>query len=61
MYKDLDFDIPNSARQNMKYEPAPPGFAKSDKDELPPDEVDDYIVDYNDAFFTDHMQQYFGM
>jgi len=61
MYNDLDFDIPKSARQNMKFDPAPPGFARNFEDDLPPDEVDDYFDEYKDRFFTDHMQQYFGM
>jgi len=61
MFQDLDFKVPETARKNLKFNPAAPGWNYFDKEEVPLDTVDDFIADYEKTFFVDHMQQYYGM
>jgi len=61
MFKNFDFKVPETARKNMKFEPAAGGYNFFNKEEVPIDTVDDFIAEYEEQFFVDHMQQYYGM
>ena len=60
MYKNLDFNYPESGRKKLKFDPAPPSFNGIFKN-VPIDDVDAYIANYEDRTFLKRMQQYFGM
>lgn len=61
LYSDLEFDYPKTGRKNMKFDPAPPTFNWINKNEVPIDEVDEFLEEYKERFFLRHMQQYFAM
>jgi hypothetical protein len=63
MYDDIHFKVPETARKNWKFDPAPPGFNSFAEDEAPPiDDVDTWIDEFeNGPFWQRHMQQYYGM
>jgi len=63
LYEDIHFKVPDSARRNWKFSPAPPGFNSFPKDEAPPiGEVDEWIEEFeNGPFWQRHMRQYYGM
>ena len=59
MYKHLDFSYPKSGRKTLQFDPAGPDFNKVD--EIPIDEVDAYVANYESNKFSDYLQQYFAM
>lgn len=61
MYKDLQLRVPETARQNLKYDPAPPAFNFLNGIDATLGNVDQHIAELEERFFVDHMQQYFGM
>jgi len=61
MYKNLPFKYPESGRKKLKFDPAPPSFNSKVPQNVPIDEVDDYIENYENTTFVEYMQQYFGM
>jgi hypothetical protein len=61
MFHDMDFKVPDSGRNNLKYDPAPPRFSFLNKDDNPPEDIDEIIADYEKNTFANHMQQYVGM
>jgi hypothetical protein len=61
MYTDLEFSVPETARKNLKYDPAPPAFNTMNFVDILPDNVDEYYNEFEQNFFTNHMQQYYGM
>ncbi len=63
LYDDVHFKVPESARNNWKFDPAPPGFNSFLQGEGPPiDDVDAWIEEFEHGpFFQNHMQQYYGM
>jgi hypothetical protein len=61
MYKNLPFKYPESGRKKLKFDPAPPSFNSRVPQNVPIDEVDDYIENYENTQFVEYMQQYFGM
>jgi arylsulfatase A-like enzyme len=63
MFNNIEFRIPETARKNWKFNPAPAGFNSYGEGEGPPvDDVDNWIDEYeNGGFWQRHMQQYYGM
>jgi hypothetical protein len=61
MYKNLAFKYPESGRKKLKFDPAPPSFNSKVPQNVPIDEVDDYVENYENTQFVEYMQQYFGM
>jgi len=61
MFKDMDFKVPDSAKQNLMFDPAPPEYNVLNRDAGPLEDTDEIIADYQKDFFVKHMQQYFGM
>jgi len=59
MYKHLHFRYPETGRKKLKFDPAGPDFNKVD--EIPIDEVDAYLANYENNEFSDYLQQYFAM
>jgi len=59
MYKHLNFSFPETGRKKLKFDPAGPDFNKVD--EIPIDEVDAYVANYENNEFSDYLQQYFAM
>lgn len=58
----MNFTVPETARKAMSFDPAAPGWNYFDLDEVPLDEVDTFLEEYeNGPFFQDHLRQYFGM
>ena len=60
MHKHLDFKYPESGWKKLKFDPAPPSFNEI-LENVPIDDVDAYIANYENTSFVDHIQQYFGM
>ena len=60
MYKHLNFSYPETGRKKLKFDPAGPDFNRMD-DEIPIDEVDEYVANYENNEFSDYLQQYFAM
>ncbi len=62
MYKNRHFKTPYTARTGYSYSPAAPGWNTFSLDEVPLNEVDEYLAEYEASeFFQNHMQQYYGM
>uniref|UniRef100_A0A7S3Q437 Sulfatase N-terminal domain-containing protein n=1 Tax=Chaetoceros debilis TaxID=122233 RepID=A0A7S3Q437_9STRA len=62
MFNDRHFEIPQTAKKNMKFNPAAPGWNYFDLEEVPLDEVDNFVTEYeNKERWQKVMRQYYGM
>ena len=62
MFNDRHFEIPQTAKKNMKFNPAAPGWNYFDLEEVPLDEVDNFVTEYeNKERWQKLMRQYYGM
>lgn len=62
LFKDRHFKIPNTAKYGMSFDPAAPGWNYFNLADVPLEEVDQYLANYeNSNDWQVDMQQYFGM
>lgn len=62
MYKDVHFNLPETAKTAVTKNPAPPAWNYHDHSDIPVDEADEYLNSYeNGSFYQNHLQQYWGM
>jgi arylsulfatase A-like enzyme len=62
MYKHMKFNLPYTARAAVRKNPAPPDWNYHDHGDVPLNETDAYLDNYeNGEFFQSYLQQYFGM
>ncbi len=62
MFNGRHFKVPHTAETAMSYNPATPEYHQFQLEDIPLDDVDEYIEEYEASeYWQNHMQQYYGM